>query len=1247
MPSSAAEDAPFAASVAAKEFAFVSWVGSNGRRACPLATFGSRAPQQLQNARLACAEPPRADQPELTNAAELCGAIALVVRGGCTFAHKARLLQRAGAVAMLLANNTREEPFAAFTMGESAEELAHNAATGAEELTLPCVMMCLRDVRGLFQKFPPSVKNGALTFEILPSAQAAAVAAECLQLQKQQQAAADGGRGWKAIKRTTSSIIKLLDPQTALPASSIASIASSSSVEGEGEKTSEPVQTPTLPSPLFAFVQWATSASTYAISFAPLAEFAVVRAGASYSGKLVVCDPLLADQEPLRNPKQLLGAVVLVRRGSCSFPEKLERLQRAGAVAAIVGNDDEKDPDAAFVMSVDHIDAANATLPAVMVSHNAFQRLMSDPNVGTARVLCLSGEAAEGLLAESGGSVSFAEMPMPFTKSSQNEEHDGGNDDEELQDPLLSLHVACRDGDHGACQRVLAQIEGDAAKRELVRSSCSDHGLTALHHACAAGNDNVVELLLRLGAAPDALDLAMQTPLHIACEHRHLECARLLMRAEAAVTKTLPPVLLGEGGEGNTFSTRRHIGGGTALHAAAQAGSAECVELLLTANAWVDNTVEEGSQGGKYRFLGVNLKDVEGQTPLHLACARAHDECALYLVAANADVNAEDSSGRSPLLLACEAANDPEKEARAVRIIEKLITVDARMEDSQGEEGVATADRGDRLLLDRVESQVLRREIEILYVRHEARRARRSNERLKQDNCAMSRRLEALENDICALKQQEIEREGHGQQLQQLRLQMQSILQFLSTQQIPWQTSSVATGAIVPSQLLATAASNPQQQQNDAEGQSEEELALDAALARDLGKKCFRQKQWALAETYFQRSLSLLPLPGVRRLLTKARTLRTESIQVPEHIEKPLSSALNPNGGDLRDSRTKHAVIQRFRGLLQTAQAAPQLQTALDREIIKLEALEEGTSDFASTCRWIEWLVALPWGDPESGLQNEDLYHSKRDVFQQLELLEREGREAHRHQAARRIQRAFREHFAVHLLTRSAAAARIQAVARGRSVRMNAQTLREQLLEARTQVNGGFVSNGRAGDNVSLPSEVDYTTSVDATMHRKLQHDRSHVKLVVGEVLRKLQQSQKPGSSSGFVANEFRVVQLVECAPTQRGVWPSSGGLEPLAAFHQTPSRLLFYVWTRWGQQMNERCECVLSGPYDDRQDAQRRFERIIRDDRSRGLIAASFDDECSPANGKALAGPSQWPQPAALAPRLASNSSATTVASA
>ncbi|KAE8880660.1 hypothetical protein PF005_g24706 [Phytophthora fragariae] len=1172
-----------AASSAAQEFAFVSWDGSDGRRACPLATFGAREPQTL-SVRLACAEPPRADQPELKNAAELRGAIALVVRGGCSFAHKARLLQRAGAVAMLLANNTREESLAAFTMGESPEELNQSKKHGAEPITIPCVMMCLKDVRELFQKFPPSVKTGVLSFEILQSDDAVGVAEECLRLQRERHEAAEAGKGWKAIKRTTTSIIKMLEPQNSTsPGMNAPPITSGQDGDVKPEECTEDASPLESQAPLLAFVQWASSASTYEICFAPLADFCSARAGASYSGKLVASDPLLADG-PLINTEQLSGAVALMRRGSCSFPEKLERAQRAGAVAAIVCNDDEEDLDAAFVMSVDHIDTSNATIPAVMISHNSFLRIQSALNTTAARILCLSGEAADGLLASSGKSVSFKALPMPTPRQSSGKDEE--NDALPVFDPLFDLHVACRDGDHAACQRVLAAIEGKDAKWKLVSARCPTNGLAALHHACAAGNDNVVELLLKLGAVPDTVDLALQTPLHIACANGNVECARLLLRAEAS-TPQVPTVLYNVDEEYGGLATMRTIGGGTAMHEAASAGSPECVELLLTANARMDSAM--GGATDKYVFLGVSAKDLEGSTPLHVACESAHAECALYLMAANADVKSKDSNGRSPLLLACEAANDPAKESDAVQIIEKLISLGAAMDELDEDGRLSSV----RLLLDRVQSPDLRRELEVLYLRHEARCAQQSNRELREKNEAAIHRMRNLEDEVSALRSQVKDHENYGFQLQQLQLQMQMILQFQSSYGM--RPPSSFTKHTVETPLLDTSLSDPA-------GKSDEELALDAALARDLGKKCLRQNQSVLAEKYFLRSLELMPLPGVHRLLDAARQnqhIERENGEVSEH---PLTS--NPHTSFsskvLAPTSTKQVKIKSLREQVQAAQAAPQARIMLENELDKLEALSDG-DELALACRWMEWLVALPWGDPCSGLQTAVLYDVKRSEFQQLDAMDSKRAEACRRHAARIIQRTFRERFAIHLRTRAVAATRIQAIGKGKLARLHYKSTKQQLMADRDR-RVTQSANQQDGSMFETPSQLDYATAVDPAIHRKLPQEFLVEELVVGTRFPKQQLS---GGKSDGRDKPSRVLQLVKCSDVGSTLrWKSKA----------TESRSSFFVWTRWGSDLDKRCECSLSGPYEDLQDAQRRYDRITREADSREMLEEDFPQEVDTA---------------------------------
>ncbi|KAF4034004.1 Ankyrin repeats (3 copies) [Phytophthora infestans] len=1102
----------------AQEFAFISWDGSNGRRACPLATFGSREPQVL-NVRLACAEPPRADQPELKNAAELQGAVALVVRGGCSFAHKARLLQRAGAVAMLLANNTREEPLAAFTMGESSQELEENKKNEAESITIPCVMMCLRDVRELFQKFPPSVKTGELSFEILQREEGNEVAETCLRVQRELHNAAEAGKGWKAIKRTTTSIIKMLEPHNTPASDDMAEeVPSSLYPAGTGEldavkSESDTVITREQQPPLLAFVQWATSASTYEICFAPLADFCWAIAGASYTGKLVACDPLLADK-PLINARELSGAVALLRRGSCSFPDKLERVQRAGAVAAIVCNDDEVDPDTAFVMSVDQIDAANAKLPAVMIPHTIFLRIQPAVNVTTARILCLAGEAADELFASSGKVVSFRSLPMPSRKD--------GESCDDASDLVFNLHVACRDGDHAACQRVLASVEGKEAKRQLVNAACVSNGLSALHHACAGGNDNVVELLLQLGATPDVVDLAMQTPLHVACANSHVECARLLLRAESSAP-LVPAVLYNVDEEYGGLPTRRDIGGGTAMHEAARAGSSVCVELLLSANARVENATDGATD--KYVFLGVSAADVEGRTPLHLACANAHTESALYLVAANADVNVKDASGRSPLCLACEAANESAREGEAVRIIEKLITSSAVVEEETN---------SGSLLLDRIESPDLRRDLEVLYLRHEAHKARQRSFELGKENEAVTNRILALKDELTTLRGKVSSHDGYEIQIQQLQLQMQMILQF-QTSYGPQSASVVQDAAVTP--LLAAIF-------GDTTRKSDEELALDAALARDLGKKCLRQRQSVLAQKYFHRSLELMPLPGVNRLLAAARnahhddptgtfTAATSAVAVPHTNALSLASSCC-------DKATK---IQQLEALVHKTNATSQARTMLDGEVNKLKGISKhDDAEFALACRWVEWLL--------------------RKEFQHLDAIDARRVEAHRRQAARTIQQA---------------AAQIQTTIRGKLARLHRQVANQQLLESQDQRTTPFGSQ-QDGREAATLSNVNYATTIDPSMQKKLPHQYRVEELIVGNLFSPGQQVKDEAKSAD---RDLRVLQLIKC------VEPGHGKSKVDKA------QSSFFVWTRWGADLDQMCACSLSGPYEDQQDAQRRFDRV------------------------------------------------------
>lgn len=73
--------------------------------------------------------------------------------------------------------------------------------------------------------------------------------------------------------------------------------------------------------------------------------------------------------------------------------------------------------------------------------------------------------------------------------------------------------------------------------------------------------------------------------------------------------------------------------GKTALHGACEMGRVEIAQLLIQANAKVDQV------------------DKEGRTPLHTACANGHEDIVVLLVA-KADLNKKDKEGKTPLHLA-------------------------------------------------------------------------------------------------------------------------------------------------------------------------------------------------------------------------------------------------------------------------------------------------------------------------------------------------------------------------------------------------------------------------------------------------------------------------------------------------------------------------------------------------------------------------------------------------------------------
>ncbi|RHY93748.1 hypothetical protein DYB35_003700 [Aphanomyces astaci] len=102
----------------------------------------------------------------------------------------------------------------------------------------------------------------------------------------------------------------------------------------------------------------------------------ISRLDAVSCGRLVVADPITAET-PLKNTKDVTGKIVLVQRGGCDFLSKTIQVQKAGAVAIIVANTDEENPQLAFVMDAGLTRSGmNAKIPALMAPFATAQHLL-------------------------------------------------------------------------------------------------------------------------------------------------------------------------------------------------------------------------------------------------------------------------------------------------------------------------------------------------------------------------------------------------------------------------------------------------------------------------------------------------------------------------------------------------------------------------------------------------------------------------------------------------------------------------------------------------------------------------------------------------------------------------------------------------------------------------------------------------------------------------------------------------------
>jgi ankyrin repeat protein len=140
---------------------------------------------------------------------------------------------------------------------------------------------------------------------------------------------------------------------------------------------------------------------------------------------------------------------------------------------------------------------------------------------------------------------------------------------------------------------------------------------TPLHLACQHGHVEVACMLINRNANVNQCDIYNITPLHLACLNGHGEVACMLIDHNANVNQC----------------TNYNI---TPLHYACQHGLVEVACMLIDHNA------------------NVNQCNYNNDTPLHYACMNGHGKVACMLIDHNANVNQCNNNNDTPLHYACQ-----------------------------------------------------------------------------------------------------------------------------------------------------------------------------------------------------------------------------------------------------------------------------------------------------------------------------------------------------------------------------------------------------------------------------------------------------------------------------------------------------------------------------------------------------------------------------------------------------------------
>eukprot|EP00485_Elphidium_margaritaceum_P003304 CAMPEP_0202692844 /NCGR_PEP_ID=MMETSP1385-20130828/7122_1 /ASSEMBLY_ACC=CAM_ASM_000861 /TAXON_ID=933848 /ORGANISM="Elphidium margaritaceum" /LENGTH=1923 /DNA_ID=CAMNT_0049348441 /DNA_START=155 /DNA_END=5926 /DNA_ORIENTATION=+ len=204
---------------------------------------------------------------------------------------------------------------------------------------------------------------------------------------------------------------------------------------------------------------------------------------------------------------------------------------------------------------------------------------------------------------------------------------------------LTPLMSGCSGGLHEMVLYVLARINrSDMDKKD-------ENGWTALMHAVACGHEKCAAILLKAGASVVSVGDDGYSLLSIAI------MSNLTWMVRHILDVIRKQITLDNKKEIFTmFNTRETTNGFSCIHEACGIGADKCLSLLLEYN-------DKYFDGNMLRF---NLPDLNGRTPLMIACLNAHVQCIQLLMDSKLtahDIQRTDNAGHSLLIYGIESGD--------------------------------------------------------------------------------------------------------------------------------------------------------------------------------------------------------------------------------------------------------------------------------------------------------------------------------------------------------------------------------------------------------------------------------------------------------------------------------------------------------------------------------------------------------------------------------------------------------------